>query len=418
MFKGEIIAVGTELLLGQIANTNARYISEKMAQNGIPIYFHVTVGDNSERISKAINEARKRSNLIIFTGGLGPTEDDLTKETLAKVLDKDLILDDYSFDRIINFFKQRNTFMTDNNKKQAMVLKGSKVFQNDIGLAAGIGLIDDDITYILLPGPPSEMKPMLDNYVIPWLKAHSPVNPFYSKIMRFAGLGEAALEEKIIDLIQNQINPTIAPLASEGEVKIRLTANGEVEAEALALIAPVEQEIHNRLEAYHYGYGDEELERVVVGLLNRLGLTISVTESCTGGLVGSQFTSIPGSSKVYHGGIICYDNSIKNHLLGVPENVLEHEGAVSIEAARILAENTLNLFNTDLALSITGIAGPNTVEGKPIGLVYIGISEKGKETIVKERHLSGDRKYIQTRTAKYVFYYLWKSLKERLKTEQ
>lgn len=418
MFKGEIIAVGTELLLGQIANTNAQYISEKMAQSGISVFFHVTVGDNFERLNKAIFDARKRSNLIIFTGGLGPTEDDLTKETLAQHLNKELILDDYSYQHIINFFKQRNSFMTENNKKQAMVIKGSDVFQNDIGLASGIGMVDNDITYILLPGPPAEMKPMLDNYVLPWLKDKFPVNPFYSKIMKFAGLGEAALEERIIDLIQKQTNPTIAPLASEGEVKLRLTANGKNEAEALALIEPIEQEIHNRLEAYHYGYGDEELESVVIRLLNKLGLTISITESCTGGLIGSQFTSFAGSSEVYHGGIICYDNNVKNRLLDVSEEVLEHKGAVSFETAKILAESTLNLFNTDLALSITGIAGPTAVEGKPIGLVFIGISERGKETVVKERHLSGDRKYIQIRTAKYVFYYLWKSLKERLKTEQ
>jgi len=418
VFKGEIIAVGTELLLGQIANTNAQYISDKMAQSGIPIYFHVTVGDNSERLSKAIIDARMRSDLIIFTGGLGPTEDDITKETLAELLNKELILDDYSYQRIINFFKQRNTFMTDNNKKQAMVIKGSDVFQNDIGLAAGIGMVDKDVTFILLPGPPAEMKPMLDNYVLPWLKEKFPVNLFYSKVMRFAGLGEAALEERIIDLIQNQTNPTIAPLASEGEVKIRLTANGVNEAEAISLIAPVEQEIHNRLAAYHYGNDDEDLERVVIGLLKSLGMTISIAESCTGGLLGSQFTSISGSSDVYYGGVICYDNSIKTRLLSVPQAVLEHNGAVSIETARMLAENTLNLFKTDLALSITGIAGPDTIEDKPVGLVFIGISEKGKETIVKERHLSGDRKYIQTRIAKYVFYYLWKSLKERLKTEQ
>ncbi|TCS83021.1 competence/damage-inducible protein A [Tepidibacillus fermentans] len=414
MLKGEIIAVGTELLLGQIANTNAQYISRKMAEIGVPIYYHVSVGDNEERLKQAILQAQKRSNLIIFTGGLGPTQDDLTKETAAKVLNRRLVLDLPSFTKIVSFFKQRQIEMTENNKKQAMVLEGSMVFPNDHGLAAGIGLESDERYYVFLPGPPSEMKPMLIHYVIPWIQKIDRGNIFYSKVMRFYGIGESALEECIIDLIENQTNPTIAPLANDGEVTLRLTAHAKTEEEALAFILPVEEEIHHRLEPFHFGYGNEEIEYVVFRLLEQLQLTVSVSESCTGGLIGSQFTKIPGSSKVYYGGIICYTNEIKHKILHVPNEILDMKGAVSKETAQILSEETLKLFDTDLAVSITGIAGPESVENKPVGLIYIGISEKGKETMVKEIRLSGSRQAIQRRAAKYVHYYLWQILKDRV----
>lgn len=414
VFKGEIISVGTELLLGQIANTNAQYISQRMAEIGVPIYFHIAVGDNSQRLKDVVINAQQRSNLIVFTGGLGPTEDDITKEVVAELLNLEMVLDEYTYQRIVDFFKQRKTNMTNNNKKQAMVLEGSEVFPNDHGLAAGIGIEDNKVYYIFLPGPPSEMKPMLDDYVIPWFKEKYQGNTFYSKVMRFTGIGEAALEETIIDLIKNQTNPTIAPLANEGEVTIRLTANAIDEKQAMSLIDPIEREIHKRLENYHYGYDKDRIEIIVFNMLKKLELTVSVSESVTGGLVGSQFTGIPGSSTVYHGGIICYDNKVKNQLLNIPMEVLQNEGAVSIETARLMALNTFELFKTDIAVSITGIAGPEAVEGKPVGLVYIGIHEKGKETLVKEINLSGDRNNIQTRASRYVHYLLWKRLKERL----
>ncbi|MFV9509778.1 competence/damage-inducible protein A [Tepidibacillus sp. LV47] len=415
MLKGEIIAVGTELLLGQIANTNAQFISRKMAEIGVPIYYHVTVGDNEERLKEAILQAQKRSNLIIFTGGLGPTQDDLTKEAAAKVLNRRLVLDQLTFDKIVSFFEQRQIKMTENNKKQAMILEKGTVFPNDHGLAAGIGLEADGRYYVFLPGPPSEMKPMLIHYAIPWIQKIDRGNIFYSKVMRFYGIGESTLEERIIDLIESQTNPTIAPLANDGEVTLRLTAQAKTEEEALAFIRPVEEEIHHRLEPYHFGNGEEEIEHVVVRLLEQLQLTVSVSESCTGGLVGSRFTKIPGSSKIYLGGIICYSNEIKHKILHVPNEILETKGAVSRETAQILSEETLKLFDTNLSVSITGIAGPKPIENKPVGLVYIGISEKGKETIVKEIRLSGSRQVIQKRAAKYAHYFLWQTLKDRMK---
>lgn len=413
LFKGEIIAVGTELLLGQIANTNAQYISQKMAEIGVPIYYHVTVGDNAERLKAVITQAQKRSNLIILIGGLGPTQDDITKDVTAELLNKEMVLDIPSYDKIVQYFEQRNITMTENNKKQAMVIDGSTIFPNNYGLAAGVGIKVDKIHYIFLPGPPFEMKPMLDQYVVPWIKEGYHGQTFYSKVMRFTGIGEAALEDVIIDLIEKQSNPTIAPLANDGEVTIRLTAHAENKDSAIALIQPLEKEIHKRLEKYHFGFGEENIELVVFKLLKDLGLTISVSESCTGGLVGSRFTSISGSSSVYHGGVICYNNDIKHSILQVPFEVIEIQGAVSAEIAKILAENTLKLFNSDLAISITGIAGPNSIEDKPVGLIYIGISETGKDTIVKELNLSGNRRFIQRRAVKFLYYYLWYILKDR-----
>jgi len=410
LIKGEIIAVGTELLLGQIANTNAQYISKKMAEIGVPIYYHVTVGDNEDRLKKAIIQAQKRSNLIMFTGGLGPTRDDLTKEAAAAVFNRKLVLDQQTFYKIIQFFNQRQIIMTNNNKKQAMVMEGCTVFPNDHGLAAGIGVEQDGIYYIFLPGPPSEMKPMLLNSAIPWIQQIHQGNIFYSTVMRFIGIGESSLEERVIDLIEAQKNPTIAPLANDGEVTLRLTAKAMTMEEGLKLIKPVEEEIHRRLESFHYANGEEEIEYVVFHLLERERLTLSVSESCTGGLVGSQITKIPGSSNVYSGGVICYSNDIKSRVLHVPHEVLNEKGAVSQETAKLLSDETLKLFNTDLAVSITGIAGPEPVEDKPVGLIYIGISERGKETIVKEVHLSGSRQAIQTRAAKYAFYFLWEKL--------
>ena len=411
MLKGEIIAVGTELLLGQIANTNAQFISQRLADIGVPVYYHQVVGDNWNRLEQAIHLASQRSNMIIFTGGLGPTQDDITKEVAAKYLKKEIVLDQGSYEKIIAFFQNRKIPMTENNKRQALVINGSSIFANNHGLAPGIGIEANGIYYLFLPGPPKEMKPMFTEYALPWIQTIYGENTFYSKVMRFAGIGESALEEEVIDLIERQTIPTIAPLAGEGEVTLRLTAQGKSKQEAMDIVKPVEEEIHKRLKDYHFGDGTDEIEKVVLQLLQEKGLMISVSESCTGGLIGSKLTSLPGSSSVYAGGIICYSNEIKHKLLHVPKEVLREKGAVSEETATILANETLRQFNTDIAISITGITGPDSVEGKPVGLVYMGFSRKGRETIVEELHFSGSRVFIQQRISKHVFYTLWKTLK-------
>ncbi len=410
MIKSEIIAVGTELLLGQIANTNAQFISQRLADIGVPVYYHQVVGDNGDRLYQAIQLASQRSNMIIFTGGLGPTQDDITKEIAARFMDKKIVLDQESYDKIIAFFKNRHIPMTENNKRQALVIEGSTIFPNNHGLAPGLGIESEGIYYVFLPGPPKEMKPMFTEYALPWIQEISGGNTFYSKVMRFAGIGESALEEKIIDLIEKQTTPTIAPLAGDGEVTLRLTAHGLSKEKAKAMITPVETEIHQRLREFHFGYGEDEIEKVVLQLLKKENLTLSVSESCTGGLIGSKLTSLPGSSSVYAGGIICYSNESKHKLLNVPNEVLQEQGAVSMETARILADETLRQFNTDIAISITGITGPDSVEGKPIGLVYMGIARKEQDTKVEELHFSGSRNFIQQRISKHVFYSLWKMI--------
>ncbi len=413
MFRGEIISVGTELLLGQISNTNSQYISKRMAEIGCSIYFHVTVGDNSDRLGDVITQATSRSNLIVFTGGLGPTHDDITKEVFCKIVNKNLILDEFTYKKMVQYFQERNITMSKNNKKQAMVIEACTIFFNENGLAPGMGIKIDDIYYIFLPGPPTEMNPMLDNYVIPWLKNIIGNMVILSETMRFVGIGESTLDEKISDLIEGQDNPTVALLAEEGEVLVRLTAKGENNQEALNFIKPVEDEIHKRLAKYHYSNGVNSIEYVVLDLLKRLNLTISISESCTGGLVGDLITRHSGSSSVYKGGVICYNNSIKIKILNVPLEILNSKGAVSKEVAKALAENTAKIFNTDLGVSITGIAGPRSVENKPVGLIYIGIAEKNK-TKIYQLNLSGKRTTIKTRAAKHVFYYLWCILKGEL----
>lgn len=415
MLKGEIIAVGTELLLGQIANTNAQYVSKKMAEIGVPIYFHVTVGDNEKRLAEAIQQAQARADLLIFIGGLGPTQDDLTKETAAKLLNKKMVLDQATYDKIVSFFANRGIIMSENNKKQAMVLEESTVFPNDFGLAAGIGLSLAGINYCFLPGPPSELIPMVDKYLLPWLKKLFQGNVFYSQILRFSGIGEALLEETIIDLIEKQTNPTVAPLANDGEVTIRLTASAKNEEEAQALIAPVEKEILSRLQKYHYGNGDDSIEQEVYKILRKNGLTLSFAESCTGGLISSQFTAISGSSEVYKGGIVCYQDEIKQQIVKVKPETLKKHGAVSPETAASLAEGCSELFGSDIALAITGVAGPNALEDKPVGLIYLAISEKGQSTKVREVKFAGNRQYIQNRAARFSFFIIWEYLNERLK---
>lgn len=414
MFKGEVITVGTELLLGQITNTNSQYISSEMAKKGIPVFFHVSVGDNSQRLKETLINAQKRSNLILITGGLGPTIDDITKEVLAEVINKELILHEPTYEKIQDYFSTRQVVMTDNNRKQAMVIEGSIIFPNDYGLAVGMGVENNDIIYLILPGPPSEMKPMLTKYVIPWIEKLHCKKIFFSKILRFAGIGESAVEEKLFDLLENQTNPTIAPLVDGGEVTIRLTAEAIDEKTAQRIINPLEIDIINRLDKYYFGSGDTQLEEVVINMLKEMNLTISTAESCTGGLVGSYFTKLEGSSSIYKGGIICYTNEIKNKILKVPLQVLKSEGAVSQETAKILAESILKISDSDIGISITGVAGPDSVENKPVGLIYIGISEKNKETSLYKLNLAGSRNTIQYRATKQTFFLLFQRLNHRL----
>ncbi|MBE2929678.1 competence/damage-inducible protein A [Anoxybacillus flavithermus] len=404
--KAEIIAVGSELLLGQIANTNAQFLSQQLAEIGIDVYYHTVVGDNPQRLTHAIEVAKQRSNLIIFTGGLGPTKDDLTKETIAKMLNKSLVLDEEAWQSICDYFSKTNRPMSPNNRKQALVLEGSHVLKNEHGMAPGMALVVDHVTYMLLPGPPKEMQPMFMKYGRPFLLQKRHVREkIVSRVLRFFHIGESQLETEIEDLIDAQTNPTIAPLASDGEVTLRLTAKHEREEEAKRMIDEVEENILARVRPYFYGYNDETLFSKLLATLKEKDKTLAVAESLTGGLFLKEMTALPTASSVIAGGVVCYTNEIKENVLHVPKEILQTEGAVSGRCAQLLAENVRKLCRSDIGISFTGVAGPDDLEGKPVGTVWIGIAtERGTKTFAFT--LSGNRQAIRMRTAKYGCYYL------------
>lgn len=410
--NAEIIAVGSELLLGQIVNTNARFLSQQLAELGVDVYFHTVVGDNPERLKAAIDIAEKRSEIIIFTGGLGPTKDDLTKETIARHIGTDLAHDETALESIEDYFKRTNRVMTENNRKQALVLKGSEVLPNDFGMAPGMVMKTGGHIYMLLPGPPKEMEPMFSRYGRQALAlATGSTEQIVSRVLRFFGIGEAALETEIIDLIDAQSNPTIAPLAGDGEVTLRLTAKHVDTAAAEAMLDEVETKIRGRVGQYIYGYGNASLLEELTKTLKAGQLTITAAESLTGGLFQQEITSISGASSVFKGGVVCYANEIKRDVIGVRQETLDQHGAVSEECARELAENSARIFGTDIGISFTGVAGPDELEGKPVGTVYIGIAAAGKPTVVEKLTLAGGRAANRVRAVKFGCYFLLKLLK-------
>lgn len=415
--KAEIIAVGTELLLGQIVNSNAQFLSVELAALGIDVYFQTVVGDNSSRLQQAIEIAQSRADVILFTGGIGPTEDDLTKDGLAAALGRNLHIDKAAMEHVQRFFDERNIFMTENNRKQALMIDGTTPLPNEVGLAVGLALSHEDKYYIVLPGPPREMKTMFTDKAKPWLQQHALTNemPIYSKMLKFAGIGESLLEDKLIDLIRNQTDPTIAPYAKEGEVTVRISTKAPTEQEAMVKLNVLEKQIQEILPEHMYANVNIPLEKLLVDRMADAGLTLSAAESCTGGLLMETVTSIPGSSSMFLGGIVCYSNDMKKKLLNVPEALLEGKdapGAVSREVAEVLAEQIRLTTDSDFGLSVTGVAGPGSSERKPAGLVYIGIAERGQQTEVFELNLRGTRDNIRLRTVKSLLYRLWRRLEQ------
>lgn len=409
--KAEIIAVGTELLMGQIANTNAQFLSRKLNEQGIDVYYHTVVGDNRGRLHSVLQMASERSNLVILTGGLGPTQDDLTKETVAGLLGTRLILDEKGMQKIEAFFAARQIAMPPNNARQAYVLEGAHILPNDHGMALGMIYMSTGTTYILLPGPPKELNPMVENYVIPYLRKQLPSQLLlFSRVLRFCGIGESALVTELEDLIEEQSDPTIAPYAKLAEVSLRITSKASSQEEADTKIAPLIQEVVARVGQFMYGEGDHiSLEEVVLHKLNNVNMSLACAESCTGGLISKKITEHAGVSRFYKGGIVCYSNFAKEKLLHIDPNLLERHGAVSAEVAEQLAIQVRQVLDSDWGLSITGVAGPDAVEGKPVGLVYIGISNR-THTEVMELKLAGTRTAIQTSAAKQALFQLWKRL--------
>ena len=395
--KAELISVGTELLLGDIINTNAQYIARRLADIGIFVYYQTVVGDNPQRLKEAYDIAFKRSELVITTGGLGPTKDDLTKEIAARYFNRKLLLDMDSLQKIETFFKNTNRTMTENNRKQALFPEGSKILPNPNGTAPGCIIKEGKKIIIMLPGPPKEMAPMFEASVMPYLEQFQDC-VLVSKVLRVLGLGESLMEDKIKDIIDSQTNPTIAPYAKEGEATLRITARGRDKKEAEVIMAPVEKKIRDRLGDNIYGVGNTSIDEVVAKELIKRKLTIALAESCTGGLLAYRLVRNPGVSAVLIEGDVTYSNDAKMRRLNVKKETLDKFGAVSEQTALEMVQGIVKSSNADIGISVTGIAGPEggTAE-KPVGLVYVGLYIKGK-TMVRKFNFPGNREKIQNRT--------------------
>ena len=383
--KAEIIAVGTEILTGQITNTNAQFLSEEFAKLGIDVFFQTAVGDNEERLLSIIDLASKRSDLVVLCGGLGPTEDDLTKQTLAKYLGRNLVFDEQASKRLNEFFATRPQFTrTANNERQAQLIEGSTPLQNSTGLAVG-GVIEvDGVTYVVLPGPPSELKPMVWDYLVPLLSSDH--KQLYSRVLRFFGIGESQLVTVLSDLIDNQTDPTIAPYAKTGEVTLRLSTKADDIESAKKKLDQLEQKILSKktlnsipLENLLYGYGDDNsMARVVFDLLKKKHKTITAAESLTAGLFQSSIADFSGSSSVFNGGFVTYSIEEKSKMLQIPLEELQEHGVVSHFTAEKMAEQSRKLTDADFGIGLTGVAGPDSLEGHSAGTVFIGIATREK----------------------------------------
>lgn len=405
----EIICVGTELLLGDILNTNAQYLSRRLAELGVSVYYQSVVGDNEERLIQSINLAKTRSELIIFSGGLGPTSDDITKETVAKALNLNLYEDEVEAEKLKTFFLKRNVQMTLNNLKQVLVPEGATILINNNGTAPGILIEQERKVYIILPGPPNELVPMFEESVAPYIRKNSK-DHIFSRTLRMIGIGESTAASMIQDIIDTQTNPSIAPYAKLSEVHFRITAKADNFETADKLISDYEAQVRNRLGAYIYTTQEKELEEVIVELLIKEGRTIATAESCTGGLIASTLINCSGVSEIFLQGAITYSNTSKVIELGVSKETLEQYGAVSEQVAIEMARGICKKSGANIGLSITGIAGPSGgTQDKPIGLVYIAIV-RDDQVSTKMLNLSGNRSKIRASAAKNALIYLYQQL--------
>ncbi|BFK82671.1 competence/damage-inducible protein A [Clostridium baratii] len=407
--KCEILSVGTEILLGDILNTNSRYLSRELANLGIDVYYHQVVGDNRERILNALKEAFSRSDIIITTGGLGPTKDDMTKELVAEFLGMDMYLHEESLKKIEDYFKKMGRIPVKSNEKQAYFPKEAIILENNNGTAPGAIFEKDGKAIIVLPGPPKEMEPMFNESVRKYLESLTGYT-IVSEVLRVFGIGESEAESKLQDLIDNGQNPTIAPYAKEGEVTFRITAKGKDEDEARRLIKPLKEEVYNRLGNLIYNTGDVSIQETVGEMLVNKNMTIGVSESCTGGLVSAKLIEYPGISSVFLEGAVTYSNEAKMRTLNVKKDTLEKFGAVSEETAREMAEGIAKRCGARIGVSTTGIAGPGGgTEEKPVGLVYIGVYIDG-ETKVERHVFSGNRSAVRNKASMTALNMVRKSL--------
>lgn len=413
----EFISVGTEILLGNIVNTNSAYLSEKCALLGLSVYYQTVVGDNEERMKEAIRTALERSDVVILTGGLGPTEDDITKEVTAEVMGLPLVEDAHSRERIEAYMKQyekndKKRRITSNNYKQALVPEGALVLDNHNGTAPGLIIEKNGKTAILLPGPPNEMKPMFEEEVYPFLRKKQP-EIIYSQMVKICGIGESQVAEEIQDLIESQTNPTIAPYAKTGEVHLRITAKGSDEKECKKMIKPVVRELKNRFGKNIFATEENKtLEEAVVDMLKDQNLGLALVESCTGGAVASRIVNVPGASQVFSHGYVTYSNKAKRKCVGVKKSTLKTEGAVSAKCAKEMAKGGCIVSGADICLSVTGLAGPDGgTKETPVGTVFMGCCYNGKvET--REFHFTGNRGKIREQAAAHALVMLRECIME------
>lgn len=404
MKKAEIISVGTELLMGQVANTDAQFISGLLPSAGYAVYYHIVVGDNKERLTEAIRQSLSRCDLVILTGGLGPTEDDITKKTAAEVFGLEMKLHEKTKENLESYFRDTGRVMTPSNISQAYFPEGSVILENEFGTAPGClirGSFDGiGKTVILLPGPPSELCPMFENKAMPLL-CEEGSDVLASKFFTVMGIPEAEVERFLTDIIHGKTNPTAATYVKDGTVTVRVSASGQKE-EAERLIEEDALVIRERLGKNLVSETSQSVPEIFVRLCERNGITLSTAESCTGGMIAEMITSVPGASNVIKSGIVTYSNDAKIGLLGVGRKIIDDFGAVSKETAKAMAEGAARLCKTDLAISVTGNAGPGTMEGKPQGLVYIGVYFKGR-TVVTENLFKGSRDHVRRRAANTAF---------------
>ena len=400
----EILSVGTELLLGNIANTDAQTLSQGLSELGLNVYYHTVVGDNPQRAREAVAIAKKRADIIITTGGLGPTCDDLTKNVLAEAFGKKLVFDEPSAERIRSYFAKTKRPMTDNNLQQAMLPEGCTVLANDWGTAPGCAFQAEGVHVIMLPGPPSECRPMFQYRAKPYLQSLSE-GVIASHTLKLFGIGESAMEAQLRDQMNAMSNPTLAPYAKEGECELRVTAKAPTDSEAQALLKPTVEQVKSLFGSKVYGADVSSLEEVVEGLLREKGMTIGVAESCTGGLMAKRLTDVAGASQVFLGGIVSYTNQVKAGMLHVPQHLLDQFGAVSPEVALAMAEGARKALGCDIALATTGVAGPDKDDwDNEVGTMFVAIATPDG-THVRPLKLGSRpvRARLRTQTAHHAF---------------
>lgn len=399
--KAELVSVGTELLLGEIVDTNAAYISKQLAEIGVDVYYRHTIGDNQNRLAEVLRLAFNRSDIVFTTGGLGPTQDDITREAFAEATFSSLVRSASAAEEIRAFFEERNRVPTENNLRQADFPEGAEYFSNSCGTAPGFCVEYDGAVGYALPGPPPELKWMFEDHVLPDLKDRIGYEgqQLFTRVLHLADIGESNTSAALSDIIADQDDPTIAMYASPGHVRIRMATKDTDEDAAMERIQPTEQVIRERLEEHIFGVDDETMETVIGRHLRDKQATVAVAESCTGGLIGSRITNVSGASDYFLGGVIAYANAVKRDVLGVPQSVLDEHGAVSDPCARAMAEGVREFIGADYGLSISGIAGPTGgTPDKPVGTVFMCAADETGSAV--EKHLwPGDRLQFKDRTS-------------------